>query len=141
LPLLADTDFGGVASLLQIDRTLYLGGSFLVVNRQLRRGLAAIDLKDNLLLPWDPSLTPNGASSLARIGDFLVCSGGFNLIGPSWHPHLAALPLPGSTPATWMPNSLFGGKLLAVGQQLVVAGTVIASEGREIPHLAVYQLQ
>lgn len=68
LPFAVDVSFGrnggsaisGVRGLGVIGDTLYLGGLFEQVNGVTRSSLAAVDLRDGSLLPWDPEAIGDG---------------------------------------------------------------------------------
>jgi hypothetical protein len=103
-------DGHAVLSLALTASTLYVGGTFSVIDGQPRQGLAAFDVDSGGLLPWDPH--PDGSvvlgpvvRALAARGDTVFVAGDFRLIGAQPRICLAALDGRTGRALDWYPGA------------------------------------
>jgi len=65
---------GNLSSLIVVDNDLYISGAFTSVFNEPRRQIAGIDLINNELLPWDPTL--NNPATVLEYSDGKLLAGG-----------------------------------------------------------------
>jgi hypothetical protein len=83
--LTLDTTFNlninNTVNYLLIDNNiLYIGGSFSTVLDSTRRSFAAYDLVNNILLPYNPSLTGGNVTQIEKIQNSFIVCGSFNTV-------------------------------------------------------------
>ncbi len=88
------------------DRII-LGGSFLLVEGQLRRGIAEIDTTTMHVTAFDPKITNGGDQpvlAVAQSPGIVFCGGTWQFIQSGFYPRLAAIDRAGSFPLAFQPT-------------------------------------
>jgi hypothetical protein len=100
-------DNHGVATLMLLGDTLYVGGWFTTIGSQLRSAIAAIDVRTGQVTPWNPNATsPNPLWSVGYLvyaGQHIYVAGDFYNIGGQPRQSLAALDLISGQATDWNP--------------------------------------
>lgn len=87
-----------ITSVAVYGTTAYITGYFSQINGQTRNGIAAYNVNTNALLPWNPSLTFDGASAgfancikVTNDGNHVIVGGFFNFVGTNADTNLAKI--------------------------------------------------
>ena len=86
---------------------LFAGGEFPSVNKQPRESIAAFDLNDGTLLPWDARLSCSSnlvVRTMAVTADLLYIGGVFDSVGGVYQRVLAAVDPATAAPDSWAPD-------------------------------------
>ena len=122
---------GPVWSMALRGTTLYIGGSFFVVNGQPRNNAAAIDATTGQLLTWDPSPDAE-VRAIATDSSAVYLGGSFTSLGGTTRNRIAAVDPSTGAPLTWNPNSNGAVYTLTVSGSLVYAGGAFTSIGGQV---------
>lgn len=120
-------------TIIQVGSTILAGGSFTSVNGEYRNNIAAIDLANNLLLPWNPNA--NGAIHVIKVDDNTVYAGGdFTSIGGQARNRIAALDALANTnnALSWNPGASSTVRAIAISGGTVYAGGDFTTIGGQV---------
>ena len=133
-PAFAPTGFGGAVTALAVDDgRVYAGYQRGVGPPPADAGVAALERSDGTVAyivdayPTEFSESPL-VSSIARVGDTLYVSGGFEALGGRFRNGAAAIDLPSGVVTAWAPKLLFDDRPF-VGQ-VRATGSAVLLEGR-----------
>ncbi|HKQ57276.1 MAG TPA: hypothetical protein VJY35_05370 [Candidatus Eisenbacteria bacterium] len=98
------TPTGTESEMIVDNSTLYVGGNFTAMNGQPRTCLAAFDITNGTLLPWNP-VANSTVLALKVSGSTLYVGGAFTTIGGQPRLSLASLDLATGTPTDWNPTT------------------------------------
>lgn len=104
--------------------TLYIGGSFTLVNGQNRYRVAAFNVNTGALLPWAPAFNSE-VNSLVATGSAVFAGGQFNRVGSASRPSLAAVHPTSGALLEWAPTTNAVVQAIAItndNSRIIVAG-------------------
>jgi trimeric autotransporter adhesin len=129
--------------------TVYVGGYFLSIGGQARKGLAALDATTGLATAWNPNAgtasSPAWIFSLAVNGSTVYAGGQFTGMGGQTRNYIAALDATTAAVTPWNPN--IGGpyprvlSLALDGSKIYVGGTFASVGAQSRNNLAAIDLQ
>jgi hypothetical protein len=119
-----------VDALARVNDTLYVVGNFTAIGGQVRSGIAALDARTGLALPWSPDTTgprPDGyppplCVTVAVSGGTLYVGGFFGSVEGAYHPLVAAWDRQTGHVLGWTPTPDDVVTALAVRGDMVFAG-------------------
>lgn len=116
--------------------TVYVGGEFGLIGKQLRRGLAAVDALTGQTTSWDPHCQGSAYAVLLRGGTVYV-GGRFDAVGGASRNNIAALDSASALARPWDPSASDIITALAADEQSVYAGGWFGHiGGRAVNYLA-----
>jgi hypothetical protein len=126
-----------------LGHTLYVAGSFTVINNRYRPYVAAFDTQTGAVLPWSPR-PDQEVRCLATDGASIFMGGDFSTVNGALHPQLVAVDPQTGAPTNWggtIGNGQRITQLATLGSTLYVAGAFAQANGQSRDGLAAFDTQ
>ena len=120
-------DLPSVDALAVSSSTVYVGGYFTTIGRQLRNNIAALDAATGAATAWNPNAN-NAVYALALSGSTVYAGGNFTTIGGQTRNLIAALDAATCAATAWNPNAT-GDLYYPTVRALAVSGSTVYAGG------------